>query len=565
MFDFNTFSQIIGLFKTSKWIFLIILIFISFIFESLGIALIFPVIDILVSDDMLKNYKFLTDYFPSLVTLTKNQLVLMSISSFLLFFLIRTIYLIFFNIYKITFITKLKYKVTTKCFENYLFKDFIYFKKNNSTDVVRNLTSECSYAVNLVNHLISLIVESLIVLGLLTILVFTNSIISLMLLGIFGAIFLIVRQFTKTKMEIYSKQRIESQSKQLNIINEFINGINEIIINKKRNFFEEYFKKHTKIINNSVKFIQSIQQIPKYLVELAVVIFVSVMLYQATLNQSSFQDLLPFLGLFTVSVLRMLPSINKIMLALQSLKFGIPAVIEVNKILKSNDYNSTLNETTDKKITFNNKIRIKDLSFSYDDYELIKIKELEIRRGEINIIVGENGSGKTTLVNILTGLIKPSKGSVFIDNLDLSQNISEWQNMISYVPQDAFLIKEKIKTNISLENDSEINKEKFNFIINTLDMEKLIKSQLKLNEGVDEGGKNFSGGQKQKISIGRSLYKEPDVIFMDEPTNSIDKKTKQNLIDFIVSKKENITFILISHDKDLINICDNKIDLNKIN
>lgn len=564
MVDLDSFSPIIRLFKTSKWISLLILIFLSFVFESLGIALIFPVIDIIISDDIFNKYEFLKNYYPELENFSKDQLVMIFITFFLLFFFIRTIYLIFFNFYKISFITKLKIKVTNKCFENYLFKDFIFFKKNNSSDIVRNLTQECSYAVNLINHLITLIVEGLIVLGLLTLLIFTNSFISSLLIGIFGIIFFTVRYFTKNKMLFYSEQRLVSSSKQLNIINEFINGINEIIINKKRNFFEKYFKKHNKIVNDSAKFIQSIQQIPRYLIELSVVIFISFMLYNTTLSQESFQDLLPFLALFTVSLLRMLPSVNRIILALQSLKFGIPAIEEVNKILSSYKQEPKFNEKYNKKIIFSEKIDIKDLSFSYNSNKLIKIKKLVIPKKKITIILGKNGSGKTTLVNILTGLIKPPKGSVFVDSLDLSQNISEWQNMISYVPQDAFLIKEKIQTNISLENESDFNQEKFNLIVNTLDMQKLIDSQSNKNDGVDEGGKNFSGGQKQKISIGRSLYKVPEVIFMDEPTNSIDKKTKQNLIDFIVSNKDKITFVIISHDQDLINVCDNKFDLNEI-
>ena len=561
MVDFNTFSPIIRLFKTSKWINLLMLIFLSFFFESFGIALIFPVIDVLISENSLKNYYFLIQFFPQIENYTKDQLILLFLSFFLLFFFVRTIYLIFFNIYKISFITKLRYILTTKCFENYIFKDYIFFKKNNSSDIIRNLTSECSYSVNLINHLISFIVESLIVVGLVSILFFTNPFISLILLATFGLIFLILRILTKSKIESYSKLRLESQSKQLNIINEFINGINEIIINKKRNFFEKYFRKHNKIVNNSVKYIQSIQQVPKYLIELSVVIFICLMFYNSTLNENSFQDLLPFLGLFTVSVLRMLPSVNRIILALQSLKFGIPAIIEVNKILNSQKNEFEIDNNSKNKIEFNEKIVINDLSFSYDVNEFLNIKKLEIPKGKITIIAGKNGSGKTTLLNILTGLIKPTKGNILIDNLDLNKNISSWQNIISYVPQDAFLIKEKIQTNISLENDIDFNQDKFNSILDTLDIQNIIMSQSQ----IDEGGKNFSGGQKQKISIGRSLYKEPEVIFMDEPTNSIDKKTKKNLINFIVSNKEKITFIIVSHDEDLIQICDNNYDLNKIN
>ena len=232
----------------------------------------------------------------------------------------------------------------------------------------------------MINHLISFIVESLIVVGLVSILFFTNPFISLILLATFGLIFLILRILTKSKIESYSKLRLESQSKQLNIINEFINGINEIIINKKRNFFEKYFRKHNKIVNNSVKYIQSIQQVPKYLIELSVVIFICLMFYNSTLNENSFQDLLPFLGLFTVSVLRMLPSVNRIILALQSLKFGIPAIIEVNKILNSQKNEFEIDNNSKNKIEFNEKIVINDLSFSYDVNEFLNIKKLEIQK-----------------------------------------------------------------------------------------------------------------------------------------------------------------------------------------
>ena len=94
------------------------------------------------------------------------------------------------------------------------------------------------------------------------------------------------RILTKSKIELYSKLRLESQSKQLNIINEFINGINEIIINKKRNFFEKYFKNIIRLLTIQLSIFNQYSS-SKYLIELSVVIFICLMFYNSTLNENS--------------------------------------------------------------------------------------------------------------------------------------------------------------------------------------------------------------------------------------------------------------------------------------
>ena len=160
---FKKFAPIQNLVGLKSWLFLFVLIFLSIIFESVGIALIFPILDLIITENIYSKYEFLFNVYPNLTNYSKNQLIIIFISIFLIFFFLRTLYLIFFNIYKIRFITNIRYLVTQKVFEIYINKNFIYFTKNENSKIIRNLTSECSYAVNLVNQLIALIVESLIV------------------------------------------------------------------------------------------------------------------------------------------------------------------------------------------------------------------------------------------------------------------------------------------------------------------------------------------------------------------------------------------------------------------
>ena len=172
---FKKFAPIQNLVGLKSWLFLFVLIFLSIIFESVGIALIFPILDLIITENIYSKYEFLFNVYPNLTNYSKNQLIIIFISIFLIFFFLRTLYLIFFNIYKIRFITNIRYLVTQKVFEIYINKNFIYFTKNENSKIIRNLTSECSYAVNLVNQLIALIVESLIVFSVMLILIYLCS------------------------------------------------------------------------------------------------------------------------------------------------------------------------------------------------------------------------------------------------------------------------------------------------------------------------------------------------------------------------------------------------------
>ena len=562
---FKKFAPIQKLIGLRSWAFLFVLILFSLIFESVGIALIFPILDLIVTEDIYSKYEFLFNVHPNLINYSKNQLIIIFISFFLIFFFFRTLYLIFFNIYKIRFITNIRYLVTQKVFEIYIKKNFIFFTKNEDSKIIRNLTSECSYAVNLMNQLITLIVESLIVFTIMLMLIYVSSTITLILFLMFGLIFILIKKFTKKKINKLSDIRFQSSAKLLNVIQQFMSGIKEIIIDKKQNFFIEYFKEHNILINDSTRYAQSIQQIPRYLIEFAVVLFISIFIYLSLKTENTFVSIIPFLGLFTVSALRILPSINRIITSLQAIKFGIPAINEVNSIILSenNFKNNVTNVERENSLIFKDSIKIKKIKFSYNNLETLSIEDFLIPKGSVVSIVGENGSGKTTLINILTGLIAANAGNITIDGKYIGDIKSEWQDIITCIPQEPFLINESIKKNIILDKDTKVEETRFKNAINFANLNELLEEEKTSKIEVKESGKNFSGGQKQKISIARSIYKNSQIIFMDEPTNSLDVQSKQILINFIKSNKGKITFIIISHDSDIVDISDKTLNLSK--
>ena len=218
-----------------------------------------------------------------------------------------------------------------------------------------------------------------------------------------------------------------------------------------------------------------------------------------------------------------------------------------------------------KDINFNKSIIIKDVKFKYphsENYVIDKFN-LEIYAGEKIGIVGKSGSGKTTLINLISGLLKPSDGKIYIDDIDLQDINQSWKNLIGFVHQDTFILNDTIKNNIAFGKYDKNDYDKK--ILNALKKAQIDKFVNSLKNGINtkmsNDGKNLSGGQRQRLGIARAIYNDPQLIILDEATSSLDIETEDNFIDEIFSNSKEKTIIFISHKKRSLNKCDRIFDL----
>ena len=218
-----------------------------------------------------------------------------------------------------------------------------------------------------------------------------------------------------------------------------------------------------------------------------------------------------------------------------------------------------------KKIIFEKYITFKKVTFSYKtNSDLIFDKiNLKIKKNSIFGIKGKTGSGKSTLLNILMGFYEPTEGNVYIDNTKLSNSkLFNWQKKISYVPQKIFLIDDTIESNIAFA-ETNLNKNLINKVVEICELSDFINKQKDgLKAIIGENANRISGGQKQRIGIARALYKNTNILILDESLNSLDYKTKIKILHKI--KKLNKTIIIISHDKNDLIICDQIFDMDKL-
>ncbi|WP_445715191.1 ABC transporter ATP-binding protein [Flavobacterium sp.] len=195
-------------------------------------------------------------------------------------------------------------------------------------------------------------------------------------------------------------------------------------------------------------------------------------------------------------------------------------------------------------------LELKNVSFGYNEISILNSISLKINKNESVAFVGESGSGKTTLLNIISGLLTPVQGSLFVDEIDTKEiNIDTYQQRIGYITQEPVIFDDTIYNNVTLWSPkTEQNIRKFQTAIEQANLTQLIENSLeKENMQVGSNGVSLSGGQKQRITIARELFKEVDFLFLDEATSALDSETENIIQQNIEQLKGKYTMITIAH------------------
>lgn len=215
---------------------------------------------------------------------------------------------------------------------------------------------------------------------------------------------------------------------------------------------------------------------------------------------------------------------------------------------------------------FKNKIKLSNISFSYDDEKILDNVSLEILKNQSVALIGESGSGKTTLVNLISGLISSDSGNIFIDGtrlMDLDKNT--FHKKIGYITQEPVIFNDSIFNNVTFwDNKNDHTIKRFYEALKKASLfETVIKMKLKEDQLLGNNGINLSGGQKQRVSIARELYKNVEILIMDEATSALDTETEKRIQENIEALKGKYTILVIAHRISTIKNVDSVIVLDK--
>ena len=544
-----------------KFVLLSILMVFGSFAELLSISAIFPFIAFLTSPDIILNSSFVLDNPWIINDFSLQDLLLISSILFALLTLASGIIRLSVLYATTKYSLKTGMIINDNIFRRTLFQPYLDHTKNNSSETVSALTRKSDQicfnilipCLNSINCIFQLLIVSIA-------LFILDPITTTIAYSLFGSLYFLIIQASKKRLLEDGTRMAQEQQKLVKHMQEALGGIKDLIINNNQKKYLKYFKKSDESFKKAQGISIIIADSPRYIVETFGILIIIFLAYFLSTSMESFNSAVPILGTLALGAQRLLPIIQLTFRSWAYLKAGLPSLEDILKLLEKED-NSIINYQQ-KNIDFRNKISFRNVSFKYKDDSTNWILEdinLDIKKGEIIGIYGETGSGKSTFIDLLAGLIQPSMGSITIDGIDLDKHVDEsWKSKLTYVPQNIFLIDATIKENVLFGNE-EISYDK-DFFESVLQKSKVNRFIQKLPQGllskVGERGLSLSGGERQRIGLARALYRNSEMLILDESTNSLDIETEKKIIKEIINLRGSKTIIMIAHRLSTLEKCD---------
>ena len=536
---------------------LLVLFLLTSFFDALSLAILFPFIQILVNfQDFQSSYGW---FFESINLTSKSEIITFLGITLVSLFIIKALASILVNwaILRITYNRQAKIK--TSLLHKYLNMHYRKYIEGNSARYIQMIQTMSMQFIKVIQGFLRLLSDGLIFLSIVNVLAIVEVPLLIYVGGMMIVLLLIYDIFFKKLLDSQSRAITDSSVQVTKTVNESIQGLKEIKILGKQNFFEDILKENVDIYAKNNIYADLIRTQPKHIIELIFVIAFTLAVVFFTPLQNDFQSLIPTLGVFLFAAIRLMPTLNQMLASVNVLRIGYyPTTLLFEDMTTKQDLEEDDYKANILKDGFTSML-LKNVFFSYknDKEHQLNGISLQVDKNKSIGLFGQSGSGKTTLVDVMLGLLEPSKGEIHLNN-KIVKNNKEFRNLVAYIPQDIFIINDSVKNNITLTGRDEV-------IDDVLLEDVVLRSRLKevinnlpegINTNIGERGVKLSGGQKQRIAIARALYNKREVLIMDEATSALDNNTEKEIIDEIRKLKGKVTMVVIAHRLTTLQHCD---------
>ena len=528
---------------------LTLLLFVGMILEVFGLGILIPALSIILEPEMVEKTPLIYSIRNYFSEFSNQNFIFLFLGTIVIVYFVKSLFIIFLTFKQNRFFTNITAYTSNNLFSIYLSQPYKFHLNRNASELIKNIQIEINHYYIFLLSLITILIEGGFIFSVLLTLIYIEPFGAIFIGLFYGLLSVIFLQFTKRKLKAWGSLREDFDGQVSKIALEGLGGIKDLLILGKATSFMEDFsnKNYLKARLNANQ--ATVSQMPRFYLELISVVglvsFIMVLLFQGKETTS----LISILGVFVAATFRMIPSLNRVIAAIQTMKFFSPALDIIYKEINSYTQVKTF-ENSLENFKFKSEIEFRKVNFSFSEKSVVlKNINLKINKGQTIGIIGESGSGKSTLVDVLIGLHKPTSGEIFIDGKKDFQLKQSWRNKIGYVSQSIYLTDDTIKKNIAFGvSEDKIDIARINQLIKDVQLDEFIKTlELEIDTKVGERGVQLSGGQRQRIGIARALYNQPEILVLDEATSALDSETEKEVMESINNLKGKKTIIMIAH------------------
>jgi ATP-binding cassette, subfamily B, bacterial PglK len=538
---------------------LIVLLIVSAFFESVGLGMIVPLIGLMTAPEMVMSYTYMATIRQWLGSPSDIEFFFWVLSALNLLVMATTLFRLRLSWMQTKFLSDLKATTALALYKGYMNREWRFYAGHHSADLIQNITRESDLLTQYgFSSLLTLCREIifLAVVGIMLVMIVpfqaSLAIASLVPLG------LVFQKLSRMRVDRWAKARQETEADRLKLVQESFSMMKEIHICHKQNRFINLFAESSIKLANIETNQSFMRQITRPTFELYALLTVSASIILLWTSGRSLAEISPILGLFAIALIKLLPSLNQLLISAHAIRYIAPTLT----IIKPDILFSALTAAPPPKsqFPFKSELSIRSLYYTHDQAmgSVLNNLDLTIKAGEFIGIIGETGAGKSTLLDLMLGLIPPKKGCITADGVNIQTNLSGWQSQIGYIGQSIVLVDDTIRRNVAFAiGDDQIDEAKIWSALESAQISKLVRDFPQgLDTQIGERGARLSGGERQRLGIARALYSSPNILVLDEATSALDPDNEKLVMQAIEGLRGEMTIIMITHRQATLRNCD---------
>ncbi|MFN3077354.1 MAG: ABC transporter ATP-binding protein [Alphaproteobacteria bacterium] len=448
-------------------------------------------------------------------------------------------------------------------FTLYLEAPYVHHLRRNSAEMLRNLESAGSVAfTSVLSSLVSILAELFVLTALMMVLFLKAPLTTLVAVVALGSVTYVLYAMTRRGLHAWGQTTSVLMAAMVQAIHQGLGAFKDLKVMGRESHFVAAYARGRFAASRFQALTTTVESLPRLVLETLLIAVMVVVVVVGKGSQEAEAGLVPLVGLYAYTGYRVMPSLNRILVGLQHIRFGAPSVDLIYddlKLLSSMGPPRTRTEPPAPLPAWNT-FTLSDLTYTYPETARPALEgiTLHLKRGETVGVVGRSGAGKTTLIDVVLGLLTPERGDILLDGVSLREDMRGWQGTVGYVPQTVFLLDDTLRRNIAFGIvDDAIDERRIAEVVRIAQLEAFIES---LPEGlgtmVGERGVRLSGGQRQRVAIARALYRDPEVLVLDEATSALDNRTERLFSEAIERLAGQKTLLVVAHRLGTVRRCD---------